>query len=156
MGANITGVQTVDLASAGSSYHFTANATAGLVVDDLSVGNNDWVYAGAAGQTLEGGSGDQTFFGFGSGTTTYADTAKNFNGANIKSFNAADVIDVLGLGYNAQTSFNFSPSGKGAGDLNVSEAGAFATQIHLFGSFPTNGFALSSDGHGGTLVTAHA
>jgi len=154
MGANITNVQTVNLASAGNSYVFTANATAGLLVNDLSVGNNDVIHAGAAGQTLMGGSGDQTFYGFGSGSTTYEDTAKNFNGSTIKNFNAADVIDVLGLAYNAQTSLAFSPSGPGAGDLNILQGGVMQGQIHLAGQFPTNGFALAADGHGGTLISA--
>ncbi len=156
MGANITNIGTVDLASAGSSYHFTANATAGLVIDDLSVGNNDVIHAGAAGQTLLGGSGDQTFYGFGSGTTTYEDTAKNFNGSSIKNFNASDVIDVLGLAYNAQTALAFSASGPGAGDLNILQGGVMQGQIHLSGLFPANGFAMSSDGHGGTQISAHA
>jgi hypothetical protein len=119
----------------------------------LSVGNNDVIHAGAAGQTLMGGSGDQTFYGFGSGTTTYADTAKNFNGSSISNFNASDVIDVLGLAYGPQTGLAFDPSGPGAGDLNILQGGVMQGQIHLFGQFPVNGFAMSSDGHGGTLIS---
>ena len=152
MGANVTNVHSVNLAVAGSSYDFTANATAGLVVDDLSVGNNDVLRAGAAGQVLEGGTGDQTLYGFGSGTTTYADSASQFNGANIRNFNAADVLDITGLAFGTGTHALFNPSNATSGDLNITQNGAFAAQVHIFGLLSPTSFATTSDGHGGTLI----
>jgi len=156
MGANITHVETVNLASSGSSYHFTANAIGGLVVNDLSVGNNDTLQAGAAGQTFTGGTGDETFIGFGSGRTTYGDTAHNFNGSTIKNFNAADAIDVSGLTFGAQTTVKYSESGSTSGDLNILQNGVLQTQIHLSGQISGSTFTAVSDGHGGTLILDQA
>ncbi len=152
MGSNITHIASVDLASAGSAYNFTANAISGLVINDLSAGNNDKIHAGAAGQTLTGGTGDQTFFGFGSGVTTYVDSAKSFNGSTIQNFNTNDVIDISGLALAANTKVSFSSSGASAGDLNIYANGVFQTQIHLVGQIVGSAFNAISDGHGGTLI----
>lgn len=155
MGANITHVGQVNLAASGNAWNFTANATAGLVVNDLSSGQNDVIHAGAAGQTLMGGGVDQTFVGFGLGTTTYADSAAQFNGSFIRNFSAGDLIDVTGLAFSNGTGLSFSASGAGVGDLNVTQNGVFQTQIQLFGSFGSGHFTASSDGHGGTLIAVH-
>ncbi len=153
MGANITNIATVNLSAAGSAWNFTANAIAGLVVNDLSAGNADQIHAGAAGQTLTGGSHDQTFFGFGSGVTTYADTAAQFNGSSIKSFSSGDVIDIAGLAFGAQTKVTMNPSGATSGDLNITVNGVLQAQVHVFGQFVASSFSAASDGHGGTLIT---
>lgn len=155
MGSNISHVARVDLAASDKNWTFTANATAGMVIDDHSTGQNDVIRAGAAGQTLTGGSHDQTFVGFGSGLTTYADSAAAFNGASIRNFSTGDVIDITGLKFGAGTGLTFNPDGSGAGDLVVTQGGAFATEIHLFGNFGSGSFSATSDGHGGTLIHAH-
>ena len=155
MGANISNVGQVTLAASGNNWDFTANATAGLVVNDLSTGQNDVIRAGAAGQKLMGGGVDQTFVGFGFGTTTYADSVTKFDGSFIRNFSAGDLIDVTGLAFGKGTAVSFSPSGTGAGDLSVSLNGVFKTQIQLFGSFGGGHFSAASDGHGGTLIAVH-
>jgi hypothetical protein len=56
MGANITGIHNVFLQNAGTSYDFTANATAGMVIH--ASGDNDTIVAGSASQTVVGSTGD--------------------------------------------------------------------------------------------------
>ena len=56
MGANITGIHNVFLQNAGTSYDFTANATAGMVIH--ASGDNDTIVAGSASQTVVGSTGN--------------------------------------------------------------------------------------------------
>ena len=152
MGASITRVATVDLALASSAYKFTANGIAGLVVDDLST-HADTIAAGAAGQTLTGGaSGQETFVGFGSGVTTYKDTAPVINGDTINNFNPADKIDLAGLAFGPSTTVSYTPITANSGTLDVFVSSVLQAQVALFGQLAAASFTAHDDGAGGTLI----
>lgn len=156
MGPSISHIAEVFLTPAGTTYNFTANAIAGLTVDDLSSGA-DTIAAGGAGQTLAGGAnGKETFVGFGSGVTTYEDTASALNGDTIRNFSPTDVIDVSGLAYNAsgskKTAVSFTPISSTEGTLTVMEGKTIEARVLIFHAAMVGSFTASSDGHGGTKI----
>ncbi|HEV2364573.1 MAG TPA: hypothetical protein VGS12_10310, partial [Caulobacteraceae bacterium] len=154
MGANITDIATVVIDKACHAASFTANAIAGLVVDDLNVGFADTLTAGAAGQTLEGGGpGAETFVGFGSGATTYADKAWLLNGDAIENFNPSDRIDVTGFAFGPDVRVTWTaPTAWSAGVLTLWEGKRAVDKVTLFGQVAAAGFTVQSDGAGGTLI----
>ena len=56
MGASVTGIHSVFLETAGTSYDFTANATQGMVIHASAA--NDTIVAGSASQTVAGSTGN--------------------------------------------------------------------------------------------------
>ena len=152
MGGSVTNIAEVALDKSDHAWTFTANATAGLVVDDQS-DKSDTLVAGAAGQTLEGGAGGkETFVGFGSGKTTYADDAKHLNGDTIDNFSDGDAIDVQGLAFDSKTQVSFKATSATSGILTISENGHIAAKVALFGQLAAATFTAQSDGAGGALI----
>jgi hypothetical protein len=78
------------------------------------------------------------------------DTAGTFSGA-ISGLNADDRIDLRGLGFGANSTLNYLNQGSG-GLLTISD-GVHSVQLHFVGTYSSSDFALSSDGHGGVLLT---
>ena len=72
------------------------------------------------------------------------------NGAQISDFTAASSLDFTDLlEANAVVTYT---QGNGAGTLMVTD-GSHSASLTLIGSFTPNLFHLSTDGHGGALVT---
>ncbi len=97
--------------------------------------------------------------GFGSGVTTYKDSAATFNNDTIENFFGLDQIgNVTGLAATGTTvSWQFNASTiTPSGTLDVFHNGALATAITLFGTglSATTSFTPTTDGAGtGTLIT---
>ena len=151
MGSNVTDISNVLLASTPSAMSFTANSTAGLVVNDASKGA-DTVTAGGLNQTLTGGAGKDTFVGFSGGSTTFADLAAAISGDVINNFRApGDTIDFTDVSF-ASLSFNFAEnSGGTAGVMTVSD-GTHTAAVTLGGSFSPGSFHQTALGSG-TIIT---
>lgn len=152
MGASITNISGVTLASTPGAMSFIANGIAGLVVTDSSKGA-DTVAAGGLNQTLTGGSGLDTFTGFSGGATTFKDLAAAINGDTINNFlSPGDMIDFTNVSF-ATLSKGFVENGGGtAGVLSVSD-GTHNAAATLTGSFSAANFSAAPDGGGGTSIT---
>ena len=78
------------------------------------------------------------------------DDATDFTG-QIAGMRGANSIDLANLAFGAGATLGYAPDAGGA-TLTVSN-GSQAVIIALLGNYMAANFALSSDGHGGTLIT---
>ncbi|HEY7578050.1 MAG TPA: hypothetical protein VH855_10675, partial [Acetobacteraceae bacterium] len=141
MGAGITGIATVQLASATT---FTANASAGLTI--VGAAGADKITAGGANQVLTGGGGTNTLTGSSAGGDIFRDTAANLNGDTIANLLPSDVIDITDL---APGTAVISKTTVGATSTVVTlTSGTTTTKITLSGSYQGK-FALAADTTGG-------
>jgi hypothetical protein len=126
-------VQPVDDVSSGD-----ANA-AGFVVDD--------------GMTVEvsGPSDQQVTFAAATGTLDL-DNSSSFSG-QISGFGGGDQIDLSDIFFGASTTLAYSAQGNDLGTTLTVSDGTDTANLVLFGQYLSSDFALSSDGHGGTLIT---
>jgi len=74
----------------------------------------------------------------------------NFNAAQFADFTSASSLDFTDLALGS-ASLSYTQNG-GVGALTVTD-GTHSASLSLLGSFTASGFHLSSDGHGGTLIT---
>jgi hypothetical protein len=155
MGATVTNISQVLLASSPTAMSFIANATSGLTVTDTSKGA-DRLEAGGTSQTLVSGSGANWLGGFAGGTTTFLGTAANLNGDTLSNFGVAgNRIDVTDLRFASLPSLSFVENGAGtAGTLTLSD-GTRSASLTLTGAFSQSRFALATDGGAGTIVSYH-
>ena len=147
MGAGITGITTVQLASATT---FTANATAGLTIVGSAGADN--ITAGGAGQVLTGGAGTNMLTGSSAGGDIFRDTAADLNGDTIANLLASDVIDFTDLAP-ATTTISKVTVGATSTVLTLT-SGTTNSKITLSGMFQGN-FTVGADttGGGGTDLT---
>jgi hypothetical protein len=82
-------------------------------------------------------------------------TATAATGDIIFGFGSGDQIDLSYIGFRANTTLAYTASNTG-GILTVDDHTGNIANIALIGQYMASSFALSSDGHGGTLVTDHA
>ena len=145
MGAAITGITTVQLASATT---FTANATAGLKIVGSAGADN--ITAGGVGQVLTGGAGANTLTGSSAGSDIFRDIAADLNGDTIVNLIASDVIDFTDL---ASATISKVTVGATSTVLTLT-SGTTSSKVTLSGVFQGN-FAVAADttGGGGTDLT---
>ncbi len=164
LAAGDAAIDLVSLDKASAAYSFTANAQAGLTVEDDSAGL-DTLRAGGAGQTLTGGAaGKLTMIGSVAGGDTFRNTAHLFNGDTVGGFAAAGgVLDITDLRSNKISKATFVENSAGTGGT-LTLAGDQSVKIALLGQFMAAGFsgtavqagfAIGSDGASGTNVTYH-
>ncbi len=115
-----------------------ANAS-GFVVDD---GTTDEV---------SGPSDQQVTFAAATGTLDL-DNASSFSG-QIAGFGGGDQIDLLDIFSGASTTLAYSSQGNDLGTTLTVSDGTDTANLVLFGQYLASDFAISSDGHGGTLIT---
>jgi hypothetical protein len=165
MNAADTGVTLVSLDNTTSAYSFTANAETGLVIEDDNNHGGDVITAGGAGQTLTGGGAGVTLIASASGGDLFRNNIASFNGETIGGFaSAGNVIDVTNLVSTKIKTATFVENAAGtAGALTLASNGQ-SVAINLFGQFMAAGFsgtaaqagfAIGTDGAGGTNVTYH-
>lgn len=142
--------------SAGDLLTVKLNAATNLTLSPVqfihAVGGNggDTITAAAAGQTLSGGGGTDTLVGYAGGYDTFRNSVAALEGVTIGDFLPTDQIDIR----------NLNPAGAtltataSQADTAVSiVSGAVKAGFLMTGSFGQSGFALASDGAGGTIVT---
>ena len=84
-----------------------------------------------------------------------ASPASNFAGT-VAGFGNQNDIDLRGLTFDAQTTLGYSPNGaQTGGTLSVADGG-LGVNIALLGNYMASSFAMESDNHGGTMVSAEA
>lgn len=117
-----------------------------LAATDLLLSQSmDFLPADGPGDILTGSLGTT------SAGVTYAGTMANLAGDVLAGFTAGDAIDVTDLS-SGQASLDFVSSGDG-GNLTIA-SGSANLLLHVSGTAPANGFAIASDQHGGSLITA--
>jgi hypothetical protein len=156
-----TGVTDVNLAASSQAWVFTANAQAGLYIDDQS-STADTLTAGGAHQVIAGGAaGKLTVIDSAAGVDTFRDASTLMNGDTVENFasgyNTLNLTDLSA----AHASATFTENAQGtAGQLTVTD-GTHTAAITLFGQFmaagfsgtaAAAGFSLSADSLSGTDV----
>jgi len=112
----------------------------------------DSITAGAAHQTLTGGSGTDVLFGSAAGSDIFKDTALGLKGDTIGNFLSSDQIDITDL---AAAGSVLTATSNGPNTTVSVVSGLTKTSFTLAGSFSQAGFSLASDGGTGTII-AHS
>ncbi|WP_428485128.1 cellulase family glycosylhydrolase [Rhodopila sp.] len=159
MGANVTGIPTIDLDNAASSYSFVASTTAGLAIH-ASTGN-DSITVGAASQTVFGSSGSLTIKA--TATTAGAAIHTGSGGATLQlttggaaTLNAADTNLTVTLA--AATNLNLgalsfiTAIGTAAGGSSITAGGARQTLESTGGKDTLTGSSSFGDTFLGTAA----
>jgi hypothetical protein len=123
-------------------------------VDDLASGDaNAAAFVVDDGMTakLSGPSDQQVTFAAATGTLDL-DNASSFDG-QISGFGGADQIDLSDIFFGASTTLAYSAQGNDLGTTLTVSDGTDTANLVLFGQYMASDFAISSDSHGGTLIT---
>jgi hypothetical protein len=130
-----------------------ANGTVQPVDDATSGDVNAAGFAVGDGTTVEvSGSSDQPVT-FTAATGTLAlDNSSSFSG-QISGFGGGDQIDLADIFFGASTTLAYSAQGNDLGTTLTVSDGTDTANLVLFGQYMASDFAISSDAHGGTLIT---
>jgi hypothetical protein len=134
-----------------------AGADIGLQINTNATGpagpsGGDFTINGGTEVELFGASSASVSFAPGGVGTIELDASSQFTG-KLSGFAGQDVIDLFDIGFGANTTLGYSADkGNTGGTLSVGD-GAHIADIALLGQYMASQFAVSSDGHGGTLVT---
>jgi hypothetical protein len=115
-----------------------ANATGYMVDDGMTV-------------DVSGPSDQPVTFAAATGTLDL-DNASSFSG-QISGFGGGDQIDLSDIFFGASTTLAYSAQGNDLGTTLTVSDGTDTANLVLFGQYLASDFAISSDGHGGTLIT---
>ena len=132
---------------------FTDGTTEPL--DDVTFGaagnGNPLAVGPAANLELPGASNAAVDFNGPVGTLKL-DASTSFTG-QIQGFGALDRIDLADIAFGPTTTLGYTPnSGSNSGGILVVSDGTHTANLPLLGQYAVSSFALSSDGHGGTLL----
>jgi autotransporter passenger strand-loop-strand repeat protein len=150
----------------------TAIATGAQIIESGGAANNTTIGSGgeqdiygsgtASGTTINSGGTEHVFAGgaahnvtFGGPNATLAlDQTSSALTGTISGWQAGDHID-LGdiLFHNPGTTLGFTENAANTGGTLTVSDGSHVATLALLGQYMASSFALSSDGHGGTLVT---
>jgi len=132
-------------------FHLANDGGGGTLLTDPPIDTAPHTIAdGATLEIADGASGKITFAG--AAGTLQLDNPWAFNG-KVASFGGQDQIDLMDVSFSAQTTLGFAKNGSTGGELKVSD-GIHTANIALLGNYMASTFAMASDGHGGTLITA--
>jgi hypothetical protein len=131
----------------------SANGSVQPVDDETSGDANAAGFAVNDGTTVAvSGSSDQPVT-FAAATGTLAlDNSSSFSG-QISGFGGGDQIDLSDIFFGASTTLAYSARGNDLGTTLTVSDGTDTANLVLFGQYLASDFAISSDGHGGTLIT---
>ena len=134
--------------------HRRSRAPTGNALDILGLlpGGGEPITIGN-GSTLELATADSGPVSFAGTTgTLQLDQPASFTG-QVSGFAGADGIDLSTVGFSAGTTLGYAPNAGNTGGTLTVTAGANSISIALLGNYMASSFALSSDGHGGTLIS---
>ena len=122
-----------------------------LIVNSPVSGGGNAIIAGG---TLEfsGASNNNVSFSGGNAGVLALDQSQDFTG-NISGFGGQDQIDLGDIGFTANTTLNYAANSVDTGGILTLSEGTHTTELCLVGNYTASSFAISSDGHGGTLLT---
>ena len=122
-----------------------------LVVDSPIIGGGNVIVAGGTVELASDSDNNVSFSGGDVGVLAL-DHSQHFTGT-ISGFGGPDQIDLGDVAFSTATTLAYAANaGGGSGMLTVSD-GTDTANITLLGNYTGSSFALSSDGHGGTLIT---
>jgi autotransporter passenger strand-loop-strand repeat protein len=103
-------------------------------------------------EVASGGSASGVVFS--SGGLLQLDSGAHLSGA-ISGFHSGDAIDLGGLAYSGTSAASWTQltSGASASGTLIVKEGASSVTLTVVGSYTSKNFSVTSDGHGGTLVT---
>jgi len=111
------------------------------------------IIAGAAGQVLTGGGGQDILEDGGHYGVTFKDTVAGFLGDTLVGFSKVDTIDITNLfSVTASPIYDGTYGASSSGLLAVANGRGFV-DINLSGLTAGGSFHAASDNHGGTLIT---
>ncbi len=156
---DVTNSGTIEATGAGGLQILGSVANSGLIWADGGniliggdlTGTGELHIGGAA--TVEIGGSDSNNLILDSAATGLLrlDHATAFTGT-ISGLNADDGIDLRDVAFGASTTMTYADNGAGGGVLTVSD-GVNSVNMSLAGNYDLHNFTLSSDGHGGSLLT---
>ena len=123
-----------------------------LIIDSPVTGNGSAIIAGG---TLEfsGPSSNAILFSGDQAGTLSLDHPQEFNGT-ISGFSGQDRIDLGDIAFSANTVLNYAANDNNAGGTLTVSDGPSTVGLTMVGDFSASSFAISTDGHGGTLIVA--
>ena len=123
-----------------------------LIVDSPVTGNGSAIIAGG---TLEfsGLSSNAILFSGDTAGTLSLDHSQEFSGT-IFGFSGQDRIDLGDIAFSANTVLNYAANDNNTGGMLTVSDGPSTVGLTLVGDFSASSFAISTDGHGGTLIVA--
>lgn len=141
------GVQYVYGSATGTSVQAgTQHVQAGGTADDTTIG------AGALAYVHAGGTIDDVIFA-GPNAALALDQASGFTGT-ISGWQDHDSIDLGDILFtDGVTSLAYAQNGDNSGGTLTVSDGTHTATLNLLGQYTAADFAISSDGHGGTLIT---
>src|SRR5262249_6710927 len=87
--------------------------------------------------------------------TLKLDASSSFAGT-VSGLRGQDAIDLADIGFGASTKLGYSANADNSGGTLTVGDGTHAASLALLGSYMASSFAVSSDGHGGTLISEAA
>jgi hypothetical protein len=147
--STVTVAQGAGLYVYGTADHVTVLGTQGIhaggVVTDMTIGSGGTAFA------LAGASVHDVTFAAADATLTL-DRASDFGGS-ISGWQDGNRLDLSDIQFSeGMTMVYLTDVGHSSGTLTVSD-GSHTASLALLGQYTAADFALSSDGHGGTLIT---
>ncbi len=132
-----------------------AGVDLGLRINTVGTGNpgpSGGNFGISGNQELELFGDSSASISFALGSILKLDASAHFTG-QVSGFANPDLIDLSDISFGAHTTLGFSANGDNTGGaLNVSD-GTHIANVTLLGQYMASQFAMSSDDHGGTLVT---
>jgi hypothetical protein len=162
-GANPTRTATWQVTDATTSQLSTAQTETIDISPGYAAGGGQLVFSDTASQGVgsvvigDGNSVELTYSAtpvsfIGSTGTLELDNSARFTGS-VSGFAAQDQIDLRDIVFNPQTTLGYTANAANTGGTLMVTNSADSANITLVGSHTSSQFAMSSDGHGGTLVT---
>ena len=157
---NVLGVANSSVVNSGGLQTVTGGITNRTIVNSGGVElvnsgiANGTIIAGGLEQVAVGGAAvDVTFQG--PGGKLQLDNSNLFSG-EISGFGDTDVIDLRDIAFGSGTMLGYAAdAGNTSGTLTLGD-GINSVSLVLLGQYSAANFVLSSDGHGGTMITEHA
>jgi hypothetical protein len=133
-----------------SNFTLSNNGTGQTQLTDTTFDITKHKIAPAATLTIDAAAaGTETFAG--KTGTLVLDEASEFDG-KVSGFSGQDHLDLADIGFGAHSTLGYAANGSNGGTLTVSD-GTHTANIALLGNYIASSFTLTSDGHGGSLIT---
>jgi VCBS repeat-containing protein len=122
-----------------------------MIIDSPVTGGGSALIAGG---TLEftGASDNNVSFSASDAGILALDHSQDFTG-HISAFSEPDQIDLGDIPFSTTTTLDYTADASDSGGTLLVSDGTNTANIAMLGSYTVSSFAISSDGHGGTLVT---
>jgi hypothetical protein len=122
-----------------------------LIIDSPVTGHGNAVIAGGALEFAHASDSNVSFTASGSGYLAL-DQSQYFTG-QISGFAAQDKLDLGDIAFSTATTLSYLTDDDNSGGILKVSDGPHTANLDLIGDYSAASFTLSSDGHGGTMLT---